>query len=93
METSDQLDSQFLTTNQSEECPQADHASFFFFGCIWGFNPLAYGILIPLPEIEPIPLALKVWSFNHWMAKEVPDHAFFEPLLQNSLLSPPGEDT
>lgn len=32
----------------------------------------ACGILIPRPEIESMPSAVEVWSFNHWTSKEVP---------------------
>ena len=29
-----------------------------------------HGILCPQPGIEPVPLAMEVWSLNHWAAKE-----------------------
>ena len=29
-------------------------------------------VLVPQPEIEPGPLAMRVWSPNHWTAKEFP---------------------
>ena len=39
---------------------------FFFFGCT------AYGLLLPLPGIEPGPSAVRVQSPNHWIARELP---------------------
>ena len=39
---------------------------FFFFGCT------AYGLLLPLPGIEPGPSAVRVPSPNHWIARESP---------------------
>ena len=41
---------------------------FFFFG----LRRAAYNILVPQPGIEPIPLALRVQSLNHWTTREVP---------------------
>jgi len=32
---------------------------------------MAYGILVPLPGIEPTPLAVEVQSLNHWTGREV----------------------
>ena len=32
---------------------------------------MACGILIPWPEIEPMPPAVEVWSLDHWTTKEV----------------------
>ena len=40
---------------------------------------LACGILVPQPEIESTPLAVEVWSPNHWTVKEVPQRFFFFP--------------
>ena len=37
---------------------------------------VAYGILVPLPEIEPAPPAAEAWSPNHWDSKEVPQFDF-----------------
>ena len=42
-------------------------AFFYFFDLAMGYVPLVR-ILVPLPGIEP---ALKVWSLNHWTAREV----------------------
>ena len=33
---------------------------------------MACGILVPWSGIEPGPSAVKVWSPNHWTAKEFP---------------------
>ena len=36
---------------------------------------MAFGILVPGPEIEPTPPAveaLEAWSLNHWTIREVP---------------------
>ena len=37
----------------------------------------AYGILVPQPGIEPIPLAMKARSPNHWTARETIGKVFF----------------
>ena len=42
---------------------------FFFFGHVAWITGL---ILVPWPEIEPRPSAVKVQSSNHWTAKEFP---------------------
>ena len=34
---------------------------------------MARGILVPQPGIEPAPLAVEVWSLNHWTTREAPD--------------------
>ena len=38
------------------------------------FRPLcaACGIFFSQPGIEPTPLALEVWSLNHWTTRDVP---------------------
>ena len=41
---------------------------FFFFLSL----PVACGILVPQPGIEPRPSAVKMWSINHWTAREFP---------------------
>lgn len=33
---------------------------------------MACGNLVPQLEIEPVPLAVKAWSPNHWTPKEFP---------------------
>ena len=35
-----------------------------------------WGISVPRPGIEPMPLALEAWNLNHWMAREVPELTF-----------------
>ena len=30
-------------------------------------------ILVPRPGIKPVPLAVEVWSLNHWTAREFPN--------------------
>ena len=50
--------------------PSYSLSLFFFF-----FLPLyhvACGILVPRPEIEPVPPALESQSLNHWTPREVP---------------------
>ena len=37
---------------------------FFFFGCT-----ATYGILVPEPEIEPMPPAMEAQSLNHWKSQ------------------------
>ena len=56
------------------------------------FGPIACGILVPQPRIEPTPPALEVWSINHWTPREVSPVHFFAndlafPLLVQSCLS------
>ena len=41
----------------------------FFFSCLYHET---CQMLVPWPGIEPMPAALKVWSFNPWTTKEVP---------------------
>ena len=38
------------------------------------FSPLACGILVPQPGIEPMPPAVEAWSPNHWPIREFPEH-------------------
>ena len=42
----------------------------FFFLVFW-LCPMACGILVPQPGIEPMPPASEVCSLNHWIATEV----------------------
>lgn len=35
---------------------------------------MACGILVPRLGVEPIPSALKVWNFNNWTSREVPEN-------------------
>ena len=32
----------------------------------------AYNIIVPQPEIEPMPSEVDTWSLNHWTTREVP---------------------
>ena len=48
----------------------------FSFIFSWSYHT-ASGILNPLPGFEPVPLALEVWSLNHWTAREVPRDMYF----------------
>ena len=43
---------------------------FLFF--IFCPHSTACGILVPPPGIEPMPLAMKMWSLNHWTTREFP---------------------
>ena len=51
--------------------PQPTVLSFVFWLC-----REACGILVPWPGSEPKPLALEVWSLNHWTAREDPPPAY-----------------
>ena len=37
---------------------------------------MACEILIPQPEMEPMPSAVETWSLNHWTTSEVPSLHF-----------------
>ena len=50
--------------------------SFFFF---WLCHA-ACGILVPPPGIEPGPLAVTMWSPNHWITREFPIFSFLRNL-------------
>ena len=45
-------------------------ANFIFKYFFW-LHCTACGILAPHPGIKPVPPALRVWSLNHWTAREV----------------------
>ena len=36
------------------------------------------GILVPQPDIKPVPPAMEVQSINHWNTREVPTYIFFD---------------
>ena len=38
-------------------------------------------ILVPRPEIEPIPTVLEAWSLNHWTTREVPKQKVLKQCL------------
>lgn len=66
-------DSEDLGTNEnvsggSSVCIYWDWDFFFFF---WPYH-MAFGILTPQPGIEPVPLAMKVWSPNHSIHQGIP---------------------
>jgi len=61
----------FCPSQQSQE----KELFFFFFFSFW-LHGMACGILVPQPEIEPVPSALEVWSLNHW-TREVLRKCFF----------------
>ena len=44
---------------------------------------MACGILDPQSGIEPMTLALEVWSLNHWITRDVPLLSVFIPTLQH----------
>ena len=59
----------------------------FYYSILWQLNPFncekgvffffpphhgTCGILVSWPGIKPRPLAVKVWSLNHWIDKEFP---------------------
>ena len=52
-----------------EDLPLSGPQFFFFF---FLFGLAACGILVPRPGIEPVLLAVKVRSPNHWTARELP---------------------
>ena len=61
-------------------------------GCVWlvlnaysflfvlrlFFGHVACGILVSQPEIESVPPAVKAFSLNHWITREVPEHLFLK---------------
>ena len=55
---------------------------FFFFGLT------ARRILVPRPGVELVPPAVKAWSPDHWISREVPSRLFL--LLAQLLLSVAG---
>ena len=62
---------------------------FLVFVCLFFWLHLAScGILVPLPEIEPGPLAVWVQSPNHWTAREFPHFSFLNKCRQNISNSP-----
>ena len=48
----------------------------FFLSFLWLCHT-ACGTLVPQPEIEPRPSAVRVQSPNHWTAREFPQQIFF----------------
>ena len=71
--------------NKQPKCPWRDkwinkiqyihtmeYYSFFFF-----LNGVVWGILVPWPRMEPVPLSLEKQSPNHWTTKEVLEYYSF----------------
>ena len=50
---------------------------FFFFSFFWPRH-MAWGILVPRPQIELTPSAVKACSLNHWTATGVPELSIFK---------------
>ena len=46
------------------------HSHTLFKRNIWPHH-VAHGTLVPQPGIEPVSLALEMWSLNHWTSREV----------------------
>ena len=59
--------------------PGAQHLYFLRSFCVH----TVYNILVPWPEIEPEPPAVKAWSPNHWATREIPAHSGFPLCLFN----------
>ena len=51
---------------------------------------VACGISVLRPGIKPVPLALPVWSLNHWTTREVSPQAV-HPDLRLTTIRPPGK--
>ena len=47
-----------------------------FYLFIYFLLRMTCGILVPQPDIEPVPSAVKVWSPNHWTTREFHEHLF-----------------
>ena len=45
---------------------------YWIFVCFFGLLYVSWGILIPLPGIEPTPSSVEVQSVNHWTIREAP---------------------
>ena len=55
---------------------------YYFFSLFFGPSCAACGVLVPRPEMEPLPSALGAPSLRHWTAREIPGQYFwcFKPL-------------
>ena len=51
----------------------------------WGPHCVACRILVPQPGIKSMPPAVEAWSLNHWSAREIPSHYFFECFFTTAL--------
>ena len=47
---------------------------------------MAYGLLVPQPGIEPVPLAVEAWSLNQWTIGEA-QQAHFKNFVQAHFLT------
>ena len=70
-----------MILNFVHTCPVTGHSGLFICLFVYLLTYLwpcwmAYGILVPLPGIEPGPPAVEARSPNHWTAREVPGHCF-----------------
>ena len=79
---------QWLLWISLQSLPPSSHSLVKLFVCLflvfWPHHA-ACGILVPLPGIEPVPPAVKVWSLNHWTTREIPHFLLCVPLCQISL--------
>ena len=57
-------------TGEAQSCPTITKGIRFIYLFIFGCE--ACGILVPWPEIKPVPLALEAQSLNHWTTREIP---------------------
>ena len=48
-----------------------------FFVTLFWLRLSVCGILVPQPEIEPVPPVAEAQSLNHWTAREVPTQSLF----------------
>ena len=69
----------------STTVPPGKPAFYFlvFINFFWPYH-MACRVLVPQPRIEPGPSAKKVWSPNHWTAREFPS----TPVVEETILSP-----
>ena len=58
--------------NEIQYIHTMEYYSFFFF-----LNGVVWGILVPWPRMEPVPLSLEKQSPNHWTTKEVLEYYSF----------------
>ena len=49
---------------------------YYFFSLFFGPSCAACGVLVPRPEMEPLPSALGAPSLRHWTAREIPGQYF-----------------
>ena len=70
-----------------EKCRFSRGSASFFGG---GQHCEACGILVPQPGIEPGPWAVKVWSPNHWTAREFLGAQFLEDEFEKPVTHPSG---